>query len=589
MAYTDQIVLLAGFLLTLSILASIPADRSGVPVLVVFLVLGMLAGEQGPGGIRFGDVATAQLLGTTALAIILFDGGLHTPLLSFRTGLGPGLSLATVGVLVTAAVTAGCVVLLYGVPWLNALLLVSIVSSTDAAAVFYLLRTRGLELHQRVRNTLEIESGVNDPIAIFLTITLIEWVLQPQAVTTVDLVAALARQMIGGAVLGGIGGALLTLAVNRLRLAPSLHPLLALAGGLFTYGMSAHIGGSGFLAAYLAGLILGNRARLARRSIQRFHDGIAWLCQIGLFLMLGLLVTPSDLLPAIPEALVVSGAIILLGRPLAVGLCLLPFRFPWRQVLFISWVGIRGSVPIVLSLFPLLAGIRGAPADFNIVFFVVLISLLLQGWTVGPVARWLGLQLPRHHPDTRRIDLGVPGDHELVICELPPECPALNATVGTLRVPTGVQLLALVRQGRSVAITPQCSLQVRDLLYLLVPYADPAVQERFDHWLDDMGTRQPESQRRFYGEFTVDAASPMMDFAAVYLTNPVADVRRGETVGGYVDRRLRHKASEGDLVELGNVVLVVREMDQRQIVKVGVKLPRAPSAKSPPASDSPSS
>ena len=575
MAYTDQIVFLAGFLLTLSILASIPADRSGVPVLVVFLVLGMLAGEQGPGGIQFGDVATAHLLGTTALAVILFDGGLHTPLASFRTGLGPGLSLATVGVLATAAVTAGCVVLLYGDSWLDALLLASIISSTDAAAVFYLVRARGLELHQRVRNTLEIESGINDPIAIFLTITLIEWVLQPQAATVADLIAALGRQMIGGAVLGGVGGALLTLAVNRLRLAPSLYPLLALAGGLLIYGMSAHIGGSGFLAAYLAGLILGNRARLARRSIQRFHDGIAWLCQIGLFLMLGLLVTPSNLLQAAPKALVVSGAIILLGRPLAVGLCLLPFRFPWRQVLFISWVGIRGAVPIVLSLFPLLAGVPGAPLDFNLVFFIVLISLLLQGWTVAPVARWLGLQLPRQHPDTRRIDLGAPDEHELVICELPPECPALNATVGALQLPDGVQLLALVRRGRSVALAPQRSLQAWDLLYLLVPYADPAVQERFDHWLDDMGTRQPESQRRFYGEFTVDAVSPMTDFAAVYLTDPVTDIRKGETIGDYLDRRLRHKASEGDLVELGNVVLVVRDMDQRRIVKVGVKLPHA--------------
>lgn len=578
MAYTDQIVFLAGFLLTLSILASIPADRSGVPVLVVFLVLGMLAGEQGPGGIQFGDVATAHLLGTTALAVILFDGGLHTPLASFRTGLGPGLSLATVGVLATAAITAGCIVLLYGDSWLDALLLVSIISSTDAAAVFYLLRARGLELHQRVRNTLEIESGINDPIAIFLAITLIEWVLRPQEATTADLIVALAQQMIGGAVLGGVGGALLTLAVNRLRLASSLYPLLALAGGLLIYGMSAHIGGSGFLAAYLAGLILGNRARLARRSIQRFHDGIAWLCQIGLFLMLGLLVTPSDLLQTIPKALVVSGAIILLGRPLAVGLCLLPFRFSWRQVLFISWVGIRGAVPIVLSLFPWLAGVPGAPADFNIVFFIVLISLLLQGWTVAPLARWLGLQLPRHHPDTRRIDLGAPGEHELVICELPPECPALNATVGALQLPDGVQLLALVRQGRSMALVPQRSLQVRDLLYLLVPYADSAVQERFDHWLDNMGTRQPESQRRFYGEFTVDAISPMTDFAAVYLTDPVTDIRMGETMGDYLDRRLHYKASEGDLVELGNVVLVVRDMDQHQIVKVGVKLPHSPAS-----------
>ena len=577
MAYTDQFVFFAGFLLSLSILASIPAERSGVPVLVVFLALGMLAGEQGPGGIQFEDVASAHLLGTLALAVILFDGGLHTPFASFRTGLGPGLSLASAGVLGTAIVTAACVVFLFGDPWLNALLLVAIISSTDAAAVFYLLRARGLELHPRVRNTLEIESGVNDPVAIFLTIVLIEWVLQQQA-STAGLAVVFAQQMVGGALLGAVGGALLTWVVNRLPLPPSLYPLLALSGGLLTYGMSAQLGGSGFLAAYLAGLILGNRARSARRSIQRFHDGIAWLCQIGLFLMLGLLVTPSDLLAVAPKAFVVAGAIILLGRPLAVAVCLLPFRFTWRQVLFISWVGIRGAVPIVLSLFPVLAGVTGAAADFNVVFFIVLISLLLQGWTVAPLARLLGLQLPRLHPDARRIDLGIPSDHELVICELPPGCPALNATLEALRPPDGVQLLALVREGRPVAMTPQRALEARDLLYLLVAYADPAVQERFNHWLDDMGTRQPESQRRFFGEFTVDGVSAMADFAEIYLSDSVTDIRPAETIGDYLSRRLHHKASEGDVVELGKVVLVVREMDLRQIVKVGVKLPRPPAA-----------
>lgn len=575
MEYTDQIVFLAGLLLTLSILASIPAERSGVPLLVVFLLVGMLAGVEGPGGIVFNDVASAHLLGTTALAIILFDGGLHTPLSSFRTGLGPGLSLATAGVLLTAAVTAGCVVLLFGSDWLDALLLAVIISSTDAAAVFYLLRARGMELHPRVRNTLEIESGINDPMAIFLTIALIEWVLQQSGADLGGLVAAFARQMVGGVVLGAAGGVLLTVVVNHLRLTASLYPLLALSGGLLIYGMCALIGGSGFLAAYLAGLILGNRARLARRSIQRFHDGIAWLCQIGLFLMLGLLLVPSNLLPVAGKALMVAGVIILLGRPIAVAVCLLPFRFPWRHVLFISWVGIRGAVPIVLSLFPLLAGVPQARTDFNIIFFIVLVSLLLQGWSVAPVARWLGLLLPRYHPDARRIDLDAPSEHELVICELPPACPALNATLGALQPPDGVQLLAVVREGRSVAITPQRSLQARDLLYLLVPSSDPAIQERFDHWLDGMGTQQPESQRRFYGEFTVDAASSIADFAAVYLGQPLPGIHGDESIADYLDRRLHHKASEGDLVEFGNIVLVVREMDQRQIVKVGVKLPHA--------------
>ncbi|MGD8430906.1 MAG: potassium/proton antiporter [Ectothiorhodospiraceae bacterium] len=575
MEFTNEFVFFAGLLLLLSIVATVPADRSGVPLLLVFLVIGMLAGDEGLGGIAFDDVSSAHLLGTTALAVILFDGGLHTPLSSFRTGLASGLALATLGVLATAGVTAAGVVWLFGAGWVEALLLAAIISSTDAAAVFYLLRARGLELHPRVRNTLEIESGVNDPMAIFLTLALIEWQLADHAAPLLATLLAFAQQMIGGALLGLAGGIALTQLVNRLRLARSLYSLMVLAGGLFIYGAAALLGGSGFLAAYVGGLVLGNRVRTARRGIQRFHDGMAWLCQIGLFLMLGLLVNPSALLPLVPKALAVAATMTLVARPAAVALTLLPFRFEWRQVTFISWVGLRGAVPIVLSLFPLLAGVPQATEDFNVVFFVVLVSLLLQGWTVAPLARWLGLELPRRHPDARRIDVDAPPEHELVICELPPGCPALNATVKGLEPPQGVRLLSLVRDRAPVAVAENTRLTAGDLLYLLVPTSDPALQERLDHWLDDMGTVHPSDEQDYFGEFAVDAAAPMEVFAVTYLAEVPPDMRGDDSIGYYVRRRLRHRASEGDYVRLGNVVVVVREMDGGRITRVGVKLPKS--------------
>ncbi|HKJ95950.1 MAG TPA: potassium/proton antiporter [Gammaproteobacteria bacterium] len=575
MEFTDQFIFLSGLLLTLSVLATVPADRSGVPLLAVFLVIGMLAGANGPGGIDFHDVSSAHLIGTIALGVILFDGGLHTPLSSFRTGLGPGLTLATIGVLITTAVTACAVVSLFDVGWPGALLLAAMISSTDAAAVFYLLRARSIEVHARVRNTLEIESGVNDPLAIFLTVALIEWIVGRHGdAGWATMLLAFLRQMAGGAVIGALGGWLLTGLLNRLRLARSLYPLLALGGGFLTFGAASVLGASGFLAAYLAGLIVGNRSRMARRAIQRFHDGMAWLAQIGLFLLLGLLVTPPDLLPAAPEALGVAAVLVFVARPLAVAVCLLPLRFPWQQVAFVSWVGLRGAVPIVLSLFPLLAGVPGSARDFNVIFFVVLLSLLLQGWTVSPVARWLGLLLPRLHPPSSRIDLDRPLDHELVVCELPADCPATRGPIGALEPPEGVRLITVMRDGVPVPLVADVPVQAGDVLYLLVPTADARLQERFDHWLDAVGTAHPREELAYFGEFTVDASAPMAAFAELYLGGVPWDAQEDDSVGAYVRRALRHRASEGDQIRIERVVLVVREMDGGDITQVGVRLPK---------------
>jgi len=575
LAITDQLIFLTGALLTVSILATVPADRSGVPLLVVFLIIGMLVGSFPMRDIWLPDLGTAHLLSTAALAVILFDGGLHTPRSSFRTGFGPGLMLATGGVVLTTAVAAGLFHLWLGFAWAQAILLAAMISSTDAAAVFYLLRTRGIELYPRVRHTLEIESGINDPLAIFLTLAVIAWLTREGGAGGWELVGMFAAQFGVGTAAGLLGGWLLTVAINRCPLSTNLYPLQALAGGLFIYGTAAMLGGSGFLAAYLAGLLVGNNARIARRAIQRFHDGVAWLCQIGLFLLLGFLVIPGELIPVAVMALFAAGILTFLARPLAMLICLVPFGFSWRQIAFVSWVGLRGGVPVVLSLYPLIAGVEFARDAFNIIFFVVLVSLTLQGWTVGPLARLLDLLLPREHPDTTRIDLGCPRDHELVVCELPEGSPATRGSLGDLEPPEGVRLLAMARDDDVQPASMDAGPRAGDTLYLVVPTHDSVLQERFDHWLDAVGTAHPLQEQTYFGEFAVDASAPMRDFAAIYLPADTVDCKADETVGGYLERKLRHRPSEGDQLRLQEgVVLVVREMDGGTIRTAGVRLPR---------------
>ncbi len=390
----NQLILFGGMLFVISILASTLSPRMGMPLLLVFLIIGMLAGEDGLGGIRYGDVHSAYFLATLALAVILFDGGLRTDRHNFRVGLRPALLLATVGVVGTAALTGAFAAWMLGVGWVEGLLIGAIVGSTDAAAVFSVLNMQGLALKTRVGATLEIESGLNDPMAIFLTIVLVEFMVSQQSSFDILTLGQFIWQMGMGAAIGLLGGRLLAYGVARLALSPGLYPLLALFGGISIFGLAAVLQASGFLAVYLAGLVVGNRLSRGLYNIQRFHDGIAWLAQISLFLMLGLLVSPRELLVYAPSAVLVGLFLIFVGRPLAVWLCLMPFQFAWREKLFISWVGLRGAVPIVLAMFPWLAGFDNWPFFFNIAFFIVLVSLVMQGWTVAPLARWLKLDVP---------------------------------------------------------------------------------------------------------------------------------------------------------------------------------------------------
>ena len=466
-AITNSLIFWGALLALLCVVASGLSRRVGAPVLLVFLVLGMLAGEEGVGGIRFDNVSQAFLFGSLALAIIIFDGGQGARKDTFRVSLGPALSLATVGVLVTAGITGLAAKLVLNLPWLEAMLIGAIVGSTDAAAVFGLLRSAGLQLKERTSATLEIESGSNDPMAIFLTITLVELLVLRAANPGLEILGAFAEQMGLGLAIGFAGGYLLVLLLKRLVLPVSMYPLLALAGGMSVFGISNLWGGSGFLAIYLVGILVGNASLPHAKDIRRFHDGIAWLAQIGMFLMLGLLITPSSLIPLVLPGLGIALALILVARPLAVLLSLLPF--PWREQVFISWCGLRGAVPIILALFPSLAGLELADTFFELAFFVVLVSLMLQGWTIAPIARWLGIEVPPVLEEPEHLVLKIPDDQEkeLLVYRAVVGSPAIGTQVARLPLSGGAQLVGLVRQGVLVQEWQQQTIQDADHVMVL--------------------------------------------------------------------------------------------------------------------------
>ncbi|BAZ92749.1 sodium/hydrogen exchanger [Thiohalobacter thiocyanaticus] len=570
MDIVNQLILVAAALLLISILVSVPSRRVGMPLLLVFLALGMLAGEEGPGALRFHNYQAAYMVGSVALAIILFDGGLGTRAATFRVGLRPALSLATLGVIITAAVTGLVASLVFELNWLQGLLVGAIVGSTDAAAVFGLLHAQGLRLKERVSATLEIESGANDPMAIFLTLALVELLAAGATRLDAGVVVLLVQQMGLGLVLGYGGGRLLVYVINRLPLATSLYPLLALAGALVIFSGTLNLGGSGFLAVYVAGLVLGNRPLQANLGIQRFHDGIAWLAQIGMFLMLGLLVTPSALLAVALPALAVALALIFLARPLAVVISLLPFGFPLREQVFVGWVGLRGAVPIILALFPLLADLPNAQRYFNVAFFVVLVSLVLQGWTLAPLARRLGLEVPTTPGWHRRLELDLPGqlDYEMVVYVLSGDSPALGETPATLRLPPGVGVAGLIRDNAVTAGCEAVRLSVGDHLLLLARSDDV---ETLDRLLTTEKVPEHLRESRFFGEFVLDARATLGDVAGVYGVEVPTD-KRDASLSEVLARAFKRRPVVGDRLPLGHLELVVREMEGETITRVGLKL-----------------
>lgn len=568
-------LLLAGSLLMfLSILLSNVTARLGVPLLLLFLGVGMLAGEDGPGGIRFGDVDTAFLVGNLALAVILLDGGLRTRAQTFRVAMGPALSLATLGVVLTAGLLGVFATWVLDVDWRYGLLLGAIVGSTDAAAVFSLLRQSGVRVNERVGATLEIESGANDPMAIFLVLVIIEWMLADSVRGPGLLLVEFLRQFGIGSLGGFLGGRLLARLLARVRLAEGLYSLMIASGGLLLFALVNKLGGSGFLAIYLAGLVIGNRPNHATGHVLRVMDGLAWLSQAGMFLVLGLLVTPSALLAGLGSAVAIAAFLMFVARPVAVAIGLLPFRVPLREQAFISWVGLRGAVPIVLSLFPLMAGLKNAVLLFEIAFAVVLGSLLVQGSTVPWVARVLRVQMPLRERELERIVLPVPLEPapEMVVMPVVAGAPCAGRSVaGVFRdvSPAGTSALsALVRGERLQFVAGEDKLLPGDIVIALV---QPQDESRLLQQFTAVEAGERRSAQRFYGEFALNAEAGVADVAAAYgVSFDAADLEL--TLAELLQKRLGRRVVAGDRVKFDRVTLTVRELDGSTITRVGLKL-----------------
>lgn len=565
-----QVILFGAVLVVLSILTSILSRRVGAPSLLLFLLLGMLAGEEGPGGIQFHDFDAAFLIGNLALAVILLDGGLRTHVSSFRVGLFPALTLSTLGVALTAGMVGAVAAQVLGWSWAEGFLVGAIVGSTDAAAVFGLLHSAGLELKQRSSATLEIESGTNDPMAIFLTITLVTLLSESGDFSGWSLLGEFIQQMGLGLIIGAAGGWSIGWLVNRLTLPLSLYPLLVIAAAIAFFSLTNLSGGSGFLAIYVIGLTLANRPLNYLHDIRRFHDGMAWISQIGMFLILGLLVTPSHLFDVIYPGLIIALVLIFIARPAAVMLCLLPFRFPWREQVFISWVGLKGAVPIILALFPYLAGMENSDVYFELTFFVVLLSLCLQGWTIAPLARWLQLEVPPKQEELQQLSLGIPGHPgcELVAYRVHPGSPADAYKVDKLPVPEDTKLLGVVRRGCVIEAEAETDLEPDDYLVLLTQAHDLA---DLSPLFQKLPTASYLRASEFFGQFSLGGDTLLSDVANFYSV-PLPEKEGENSLSQFMAKRFHGKPVVGDRLRVGNVELVVRQIVHGEIFQVGLKI-----------------
>ena len=556
-------IMFAALLVLAGILSSLVALRFGAPLLLVFLIVGMLAGENGPGGIRFDDVHTTYLVGSIALALILFDGGLRTRFSTFRSVLAPSLMLATVGVMLTAALTAPVARYALGLDWAQSLLVGSVVASTDAAAVFFLIHARGLRLRPRVGATLEIESATNDPFAIFLTLLLVEILLQGHE-TWATVAAKLAGEAFGGALIGFLGGRGIVLALNRLSLPQGLHAPLVTTGALVIFGITQAMHSSGFLAVYIAGLVVGNRPTRAHNTVIVFLDAATWLAQIGMFLVLGLLASPQRLPQHLFAALAVALALMVIARPVAVLVCLLPFRFSWRERAFMSWVGLRGAVGIFLASIPLLVGIPDAQLYFDVGFVVVLVSLLVQGWTIAQAAHRLHIALPRTDPAPRRVELDLPGQlsQELVGYAVHARNPYLRRRIA----PSWAKLMLVVRDERVLTPGEAADIREGDHVYFLAP---PERAQALDRFFVD--TPPPASDPRFAADFFVGGDATLGALAEIYdLT--IAPDHAEMTLADHIAEELHHAARPNDVLAIGPIRLVVQKVVDGKAATIGLQL-----------------
>ncbi|MGE5159733.1 MAG: potassium/proton antiporter [Gemmatimonas sp.] len=568
MASLDSVsiaILLGAVLVMAGILSSLLALRFGAPLLLVFLLVGMLAGDSGPGHIEFDDVRTTYLVGSVALALILFDGGLRTRVQTIRAVLAPSMMLATIGVLLTAVITAPVAKYVLDLNWVEGFLVGAVVASTDAAAVFLLVHAQGLRLRPRVGATLEAESGSNDPFAVFLTLMLVEFISAGQS-SGVHVLIEFLREAVLGAIVGVIGGRLVVIALNRVALPQGLHAPFVTTAALVVFG-AAQIGhASGYLAVYLAGIVIGNRPTRAHNSVVTFLDAATWLAQIVMFVLLGLLVSPHRLAGSVGPAVAVALVLMLVARPIAVFLCLAPFRFTWRERVFIAWTGLRGAVAIFLASIPMLVGLSKAYLYFDVAFVVVIISLLLQGWTLAVAARRLHVALPRTDRGPRRVELDLPGQLEQQLVGYAVRPKSLFFRRGL--IPSWSKPTLVIRNEHILSPTEADPVAPGDYIYLLAP---PEKAEALDRFFIDM---QPSAapDPHLLGDFMVSGERTLGEVADIYGV-AVGNDDAKLTLADYFDIHLDHAPKEGATVALDAIVLVARNISGGRVNVVGLRLP----------------
>lgn len=567
--------LVTALLLFVSVIVSRISARIGMPLLLAFLGVGMLAGEEGLGGIKFDNYTGAMFVGQLALAIILLDGGLRTKLETFRIALKPASILASWGVLCSVALLGIFSTFFLDIDWKLGLLMAAIVGSTDAAAVFSLLRNSGVRLNARIQASLELESGINDPMAILLVSVLINLIMEPENTGIFSIIKMFVMQIGFGIGFGWLAGKALAFILGRIRLAEGLYAILIASGGLLVFSVTNLAGGSGFLAVYLAGVLIGNSRNSSVEHVLNVMDGLAWLSQAAMFLVLGLLVSPSRLLEHGTASLVIAAFLMLVARPLAVYSSVKWFHYSKKELAYISWVGLRGAVPVTLAIMPLMMGVPNSELLFNVAFAVVILSLLIQGTTIPFLAKKLEVILPpKPEPlSYREIWLARNLSVGLQSFKVAPGSEAENSHPYVMTRPeefADSSLFALVRKGQTVQLNMATQMQAGDIAWYILPEdKGDAFAEQFA----DLNDHTAEQQ--FYGEFSLNSDVKVGDLAQAYGIK----IKEEEADLSLLDlfrARFGDIPIAGDRIMIDNFCITVKELDDQSYVKTfGLKIPKS--------------
>lgn len=463
-----QLMLASGVLLLISVFASKTSTRYGIPVLLIFILVGMLSGSEGPGGIHFDKPVLTHILGTISLMFILFSGGLSTQLQSVGPVWREGTILALIGVMISTAVMAVVIHFVMGWDWISSALLSATFSSTDASAVFGILKTQKLQLRPKIQSLLELESGSNDPMAVFLTLSLIQIILRPQDFTWGEVLMNFFIQMSLGGLAGWFLGKVMVWLINWLDLEfEGLYPVLTIAGVICIYSLTEFCGGNGFLSVYLAGLSMSDEKYLSKKTLTVFHDGLAWLMQVTMFLMLGLLVVPSAIGPIMGYGVFLAFCLLFLARPLSVYICLMRFKYSINEIMFVSWGGLRGAIPIILATYLLVNKVPGSKTMFNLIFFIVVLLMLVQGTTLGHMAKWLKIQGP-YRPPRRLPFKSRHHGKDFVEFEIGEGSPLLGKNILEMKFPMQILVVLIHRQDQDFMPDGNTEVELYDRLVCLV-------------------------------------------------------------------------------------------------------------------------